>query len=287
MVSTELARSHQKRKNKERLKKLIFYVVLTGLAVIMLIPFAWMLSSSFKMNRNVFTYPMAWIPDPFVTENYVKIWNEIPLLQFVKNTVKLTVIITVFQVLTSSFAAYAFAKLNFPGKDILFLSYVITIAIPWQTYMIPQFIIFRNLGLVDTHWALIILQSFTAFGVFLVRQFYLGIPNELNEAARIDGLSEYGIYLRIMLPLSKPVLASLTIFSFVNVWNDFMGPLIYIHSTDLKTIQLGLRSFISEYSSEYSLIMAGAVIALIPVVIVFLSMQHYFVEGVATSGLKG
>lgn len=141
--------------------------------------------------------------------------------------------------------------------------------------------------MVDTHLSLIILQSFTAFGVFLVRQFYMEIPDEICEAARIDGASEYGIYGRIMLPLSKPVIATLTIFSFTSTWNDFMGPLIYINSDKLKTIQLGLRSFISEYSSEYSLIMAGSVIALIPVILVFACLQKYFVEGIASTGLKG
>ena len=148
-------------------------------------------------------------------------------------------------------------------------------------------IIIKKMGLVNTHLALIILQSFTAFGVFLVRQFYMEIPNEICEAARIDGMSEYGIYAKIMLPLSKPVIATLTIFSFTTIWNDFMGPLIYINSQNLKTIQLGLRSFITEYSSEYSLIMAGSVVALIPVLIVFACLQKYFVEGIASTGLKG
>ena len=143
------------------------------------------------------------------------------------------------------------------------------------------------MGLVNTHLALIILQSFTAFGVFLVRQFYMEIPNEICEAARIDGMSEYGIYAKIMLPLSKPVIATLTIFSFTTIWNDFMGPLIYINSQNLKTIQLGLRSFVTEYSSEYSLIMAGSVVALIPVLIVFACLQKYFVEGITAGGIKG
>lgn len=253
----------------------------------MLIPFAWMLTSSFKMNKDVFTYPVVWWPKEFITSNYVRIWEEIPLLRYFFNTSKLTVLITILQLLTSTFAAYAFAKMKFPGKDFLFLSYICTIAMPWQSYMIPQFIIIKKMGLVNTHLALIILQSFTAFGVFLVRQFYMEIPNEICEAARIDGMSEYGIYAKIMLPLSKPVIATLTIFSFTTIWNDFMGPLIYINSQNLKTIQLGLRSFITEYSSEYSLIMAGSVVALIPVLIVFACLQKYFVEGIASTGLKG
>lgn len=274
-------------KLKPLLTKMLIYILLIGISIIMLIPFAWMLTSSFKMNNDVFTYPVVWWPKEFITTNYMRIWEEIPLLRYFFNTSKLTIIITFLQLLTSTFAAYAFAKMKFPGKDFLFLCYICTIAMPWQSYMIPQFIIIKKIGLVNTHLALIILQSFTAFGVFLVRQFYMEIPNEICEAARIDGMSEYGIYAKIMLPLSKPVIATLTIFSFTTIWNDFMGPLIYINSQNLKTIQLGLRSFITEYSSEYSLIMAGSVVALIPVLIVFACLQKYFVEGIASTGLKG
>ena len=244
---------NMKIKLRPLLAKVLIYILLIGISLIMLIPFAWMLTSSFKMNKDVFTYPVVWWPKEFITSNYVRIWEEIPLLRYFFNTSKLTVLITILQLLTSTFAAYAFAKMKFPGKDFLFLSYICTIAMPWQSYMIPQFIIIKKMGLVNTHLALIILQSFTAFGVFLVRQFYMEIPNEICEAARIDGMSEYGIYAKIMLPLSKPVIATLTIFSFTTIWNDFMGPLIYINSQNLKTIQLGLRSFITEYSSEYSL----------------------------------
>ena len=278
---------NMKIKLRPLLAKVLIYILLIGISLIMLIPFAWMLTSSFKMNKDVFTYPVVWWPKEFITSNYVSIWEEIPLLRYFFNTSKLTVLITILQLLTSTFAAYAFAKMKFPGKDFLFLSYICTIAMPWQSYMIPQFIIIKKMGLVNTHLALIILQSFTAFGVFLVRQFYMEIPNEICEAARIDGMSEYGIYAKIMLPLSKPVIATLTIFSFTTIWNDFMGPLIYINSQNLKTIQLGLRSFITEYSSEYSLIMAGSVVALIPVLIVFACLQKYFVEGIASTGLKG
>ena len=275
---------NMKIKLRPLLAKVLIYILLIGISLIMLIPFAWMLTSSFKMNKDVFTYPVVWWPKEFITSNYVRIWEEIPLLRYFFNTSKLTVLITILQLLTSTFAAYAFAKMKFPGKDFLFLSYICTIAMPWQSYMIPQFIIIKKMGLVNTHLALIILQSFTAFGVFLVRQFYMEIPNEICEAARIDGMSEYGIYAKIMLPLSKPVIATLTIFSFTTIWNDFMGPLIYINSQNLKTIQLGLRSFITEYSSEYSLIMAGSVV---PVLIVFACLQKYFVEGIASTGLKG
>jgi multiple sugar transport system permease protein len=153
--------------------------------------------------------------------------------------------------------------------------------------MVPQFILMRSLGLNNTHLAIICLQAFSAFGVFMMKQFYESIPDELREAAWIDGLSEYGIWLRIMLPLSKPALSTLTIITFVNTWNDFLGPMIYLTRTELKTIQIGLRMFISQYSSEYGLIMAASVVTLIPVLVIFLSLQRYFVQGVASSGLKG
>ena len=167
------------------------------------------------------------------------------------------------------------------------MAYIATIAMPWQVYMVPQFIMMRGFGLNDKLLAMICLQAFSAFGVFLMRQFYMGIPDSLCEAARIDGMSEYGIYAKIMLPLSKPAISTLTIFTFVNTWNDYLGPLIYLKSPEKKTIQLGLKMFIGQYSSEYGLIMAGSVLSLIPVIIVFLCLQKYFVEGVANTGVKG
>ena len=212
---------------------------------------------------------------------------ELPLALFIYNTSKLTIIVTLLQLLTSSFAAYAFAKLHFPYKNTLFLGYIATIAMPWQVYMVPQFLLMREFGLNNTHLALICLQAFTAFGVFLMRQFYMSIPTELCEAARIDGMNEYQIWAKIMLPLSKPALSTLTIFTFVTTWNDFLGPMIYLTKTELKTIQIGLRMFISQYSAEYGLIMAASVVALVPVLVVFLALQRFFVEGVASSGLKG
>lgn len=196
-------------------------------------------------------------------------------------------VVTLLQLLTSSFAAYAFAKLHFRGRNLLFLGYIATIAMPWQVYMVPQFLMMSGMGLNDKLLAMICLQAFSAFGVFLMKQFYDGIPDDLCEAARIDGLSEYGIWWKIMLPLSKPSLATLTIFTFVNTWNDFLGPLLYLHTESKKTLQLGLRMFIGQYSAEYGLIMAASVVALIPVLVVFIALQKYFVQGIASSGLKG
>jgi multiple sugar transport system permease protein len=263
------------------------YVLLFVIVLFMLVPYVWMLSASLKLNKDVFSFPVQWIPELPRWQNYVDIWNKIPLGLFIYNTAKLSIIVTVLQLLTSSFAAYAFSKLRFRGRHVLFLGYIATIAIPWQAYMVPQFIMMRSLGLNNTHLAIILLQAFSAFGVFLMRQFYQGIPDELCEAARIDGLSEYGIWARIMLPLSKPALSTLTIFTFVSTWNDFLGPMIYLTKTPLKTIQIGLRMFISQYSAEYGLIMAASVVSIIPVLIVFLGLQKYFVQGIASSGVKG
>ncbi|MGX7059833.1 carbohydrate ABC transporter permease [Vagococcus humatus] len=246
-----------------------------------------MLSASVKSSNQVFTVPIQWIPKEFHFENFINIWKKVPLTMFFKNTIFLSVVITLIQLLTSSFAAYGFSKAQFKGRDVLFLAYIGTIAVPWQVYMIPQFIMMKGLGLTDNLWALILMQAFNCFGVFLMRQYYMSIPDELCESARIDGLSEWGIYWKIILPLTKPAIASLTIITFVNTWNDYMGPFIYLNSTENKTIQLGLRMFVSQFDAEYSLIMAASVVSIIPVAVVFLSMQKYFVEGIATSGMKG
>lgn len=272
---------------KTRTSQVVLYVVLIALAFLMLVPFAWMLSASLKPDKDVFIFPIQWIPKNPRWQNYAEIWRRIPLATFVLNTTKLTLIVTFLQLLTSSFAAYAFAKLNFKGKNVLFLAYIATIAVPWQVYMVPQFMMMRAMGLADTHLAIICLQAFSAFGVFMMKQFYEGIPDELCEAARIDGMTEYRIWFKIMIPLSKPALSTLTIFTFVNTWNDFLGPLIYLNTEKKKTLQLGLRMFIGQFGADYGLIMAGSVISLIPVVIVFLSLQKYFVEGVAATGVKG
>jgi multiple sugar transport system permease protein len=288
-MSNKSLQSKNGSKNKSALvQKGWIYFILLIITAFMIVPFLWMISASIKSNREVFLMdPFVWIPKIPKWDNYVRIWTKIPLLKFVENTVILTLVVTFFQLLTSSFAAYSFAKLEFKNKNTLFLAYIATIAMPWQVYMVPQFIMMRSMGLNDKLLAMICLQAFSAFGVFMMKQFYEGIPNDLCEAARIDGMNEYGIYARIMLPLSRPALATLTIFTFVNTWNDYLGPLIYLKTETKKTIQLGLRMFIGQYSAEYGLIMAGSVVSLIPVILVFICLQKYFVEGVASTGLKG
>ena len=286
-MAVSAVKDHASQKRRNAIMRFFIYFFLIVITAFMLLPFLWMLSSSFKENKDVFGFPIHWIPENPRWQNYVDIWTEIPLLTFIKNTAKITIVVTLLQLFTSSFAAYAFAKMQFKGKNVLFLGYIATIAVPWQAYMVPQFMMMSSWGLNNTHLAIMCLQAFSAFGVFLMKQFYEGVPSELCEAARIDGLTEYGIWWHIMLPLSLPALSTLTIFTFVNTWNDFLGPLIYLTRTELKTIQIGLRMFISQYSAEYGLIMAASVVVLIPVLIVFLSLQKYFVQGVASSGIKG
>jgi multiple sugar transport system permease protein len=267
--------------------RVVGYVVLGIAAVGVMLPFFWMVLSSLKTNNTIFTVPIQWIPKTFQWHNYVLIWQKSDMTTWLTNTMILSLAVTALQVFTGSFAAYGFSKVRFRGRDALFLVYVGTIAVPWQAYMIPQFILMSKLHLSNTLWSIIALQAFGAFGVFLMRQYYETIPEELSEAARVDGLSEYGIYRRIMLPLSTPALASLMLLTFVNTWNDYLGPLIYLRSPELWTVQLGLQSFISQYNAEYALIMTGSALSVLPIAIIFLLGQRHFVEGIATSGLKG
>ncbi|SHE26724.1 carbohydrate ABC transporter permease [Actinomyces glycerinitolerans] len=265
----------------------IQYVFLLALSAFVLLPFVWMLLSSFKKNNEIFTSPITWFPEEWQWHNYVDIWAKSDMTTWLGNTVLLAVVVTFLQVFTGSFAAYGFSRIRFPGRDFLFIVYIGTISVPWQAYMIPQFKMLSSVGLSDTRLSIILLQAFGAFGVFLMKQFYDSIPEELSEAARIDGLSEYKIYYKIMLPLSVPSIASLAIITFTNTWNDYMGPLIYLRSPDLWTIQLGLKTFIGQYNADYAAIMTGSVLSVLPIAIVFVFGQRYFVQGIATTGMKG
>lgn len=271
-----------------RVGRILGYLVLIAAAVGILLPFFWMVSSALKEPNEVFSVPIRWLPEVPQFDNFADIWFKSGMLTWLKNTLILSVVVTFLQLLTGSFAAYGFARMRFPGRDWLFLVYVATIAVPWQSYMIPQFILLSNMKVSNTLWAIILLQAFGAFGVFLMKQFYETIPEELSEAARIDGLSEYAIWRRIMLPLSVPALASLGLLTFVNTWNDYLGPLIYLRDPSLWTVQLGLKSFVSNlFDTNYALLFAGLTISVIPIAIIFILGQKYFVEGIATSGLKG
>mgnify|MGYP002235911039 FL=1 len=263
------------------------YVLMIGVAAFVLLPFVWMVLASLKPNNEVFLVPVKWFPSVWHWDNYIKIWTDSNMLTWLGNTVFFAICVTFLQVFTGSFAAYGFSKIRFRGRNVLFLIYIATMAVPWQAYMIPQYKMLSAVHLTDTRWSIILLQAFGAFGVFMMKQFYDTIPEELSEAARLDGLSEFGIYLRIMLPLSGPSIAALGIITFTNTWNDFMGPLMYLRSPELWTIQLGLKTFISQNSANYAMIMTGSVISVIPILIVFLIGQKQFIEGIATSGMKG
>jgi multiple sugar transport system permease protein len=277
----------QGRTNGGVVRKAAAYAALTVVTALVLVPFAWMLSSALKRDNEVLTIPIEWIPRELRWSNFADIWDRVPMLTYLGNSAFLALTITLLQVLSGSFAAYGFAKVRFPGRDALFVAYIATIAVPWQAYMVPQYIMMQKADLTDTYWSIILIQAFGAFGVFLMRQYYLSIPDDLCEAARIDGLSEYGIYRRVILPLSKPALASLALLTFVNTWNDYMGPFIYLTSNELWTVQLGLRSFVGQYDAEYAMIMTSAVLSVLPIVVIFLLGQRYFIRGIATSGLKG
>jgi multiple sugar transport system permease protein len=267
--------------------RVLGYLALLVASAAVLLPFYWMVVSSLKTNNEVYTLPVRWLPESPQWRNYIDIWTRSDMTTWLGNTVLLSVVVTLLQVFTGSFAAYGFSKIRFPGRDLMFLTYIGTLAVPWQSYMIPQFVLLSKMHLSNTLWAIIAIQAFGAIGVFLMKQFYESIPDELVDAARIDGMNEYGIYRRIILPLSTPALASLALLTLVNTWNDFLGPLLYLRSSNLWTIQLGLRTFISQYNSEYALIMTGSVLSVLPIVVVFLFGQRYFVQGVATTGLKG
>jgi len=269
------------------LRHLILYTLLAAGSFVMLFPFAWMLSSSFKPDADIFTFPIQWIPSNLFPQNYLRIWRSMHYSHLLANTTFLAVTITSLQVLTSTLAGYAFAKIQFPENRVIFLCYLATLMVPFQVIMIPQFVTIRLMHLMNTHWAIILIQAFSPFGVFMMRQFFLNIPMELSEAARIDGLSDFGIYHRIIMPLSKPAIASLTIFTSVAVWNDFLTPLIYLNSTAKWTIQLGLRNLFAEYTADYGGVMAAAVLSILPILLVFIFLQRYFIEGIAMSGIKG
>ncbi|MEW9671158.1 carbohydrate ABC transporter permease [Ammoniphilus sp. 3BR4] len=268
--------------------KIALTVILLGLALTMVLPFIWMLSTSFKKPLEVFAYPIQWIPSSFEWENYKEVWfGSQPFWKYYWNSIKVTGLTVIGTVFISSAAAYGFARIQFKGRDAVFFIYLATLMVPEQVTLIPRFILFNYLGIYNTHWALILPGVFTAFGTFLLRQFYLTIPNELSEAARMEGANHFQIWTRIILPLSKPTLVSLIILSFTWNWNEFVNPLVFLNNPELFTVPLGLTSFIDEMGTEYTLMMAAAVSSILPVIILFITCQRWFIEGVISSGVKG
>ena len=269
----------------------VAWVLLLGVGSLWVMPFLWMVFSSFKRLDEIYMFPPTLFPEAWRWQNYIEAWTALPFAIFLKNSVIVTVSVTLGQLLTCSLAGYAFGRLRFPGRDTIFLGYLATMMVPFPVTMIPIFIIMRNLALVDTLQGLILPGLFSAWGTFLMRQFMLTLPKELEEAAKIDGSSIFGIYWRIIAPLSTPVFATLGVFTFLGHWNAFLWPLIMISSIEKKTLPLGLAMFRSQMSAAiempWHLIMASATFSIIPVLVLFVALQKYYVRGIALSGLKG
>jgi multiple sugar transport system permease protein len=277
------------RTRADRTRWLIITIVMWSLALLFLMPFAWMVVSSLKRDIDVFRLPIRWIPDPLSWRSYERIWNgPHPFPRFVANSLIVAGARVAGELFTASLAAYAFARMRFKGRDALFLVYVSTLIIPYQMLLVPRFILYRQLHIFDTLWALILPGIFTVFGTFLLRQFFLSIPEELSDAARLDGASEFQIYRQIILPLAKPALASLAILAFVWSWNDYETPLVMLTTESRFTIPLGLTRYMDEAGGfSPSLIMAGAVSSVVPVLVIFLILQRQFIAALARSGMKG
>lgn len=275
-------------KKRTPVESVLVYGLVAAGGLIMIVPFLWMISTSLKTTVQSMAFPPEWWPRPFVWENYTRIYEYMPFFTFLFNSVKITFFVLVGQLFTCSLAGYAFAKLRFPGRHLLFLVLLSTIMIPSQVTLIPVFAIMKFLGWINTHYALIVPAFFgTVFGSFLLRQFFMTLPNDLEDAARIDGCSPFGIYWRIMLPLAKPSLATLAIFTFMTSWNDFMRPLIYLSDYKKMTLPVGLALLSSHEDIRIPLIMAGAVLSLLPILIAYILGQKYFVRGIALTGMKG
>lgn len=272
-------------------KKYIFYplifVILVLVAITMLFPFVWMVIGSLKPKAELFAVPMKLLPSTWMWKNYMAVFQKIPFFLFYANTAKIAVLSTIGQVVTCSLSAYAFAKLQFKGRDLLFMLYLGTMMIPYQVTMIPQYELMNNFGLLNSHTALILLHCFSPFGVFLLRQFFVSIPDSLIEAARIDGAGDLRILGQIVLPLSKSALATLVTLKFLDSWNEFTGPLIFLNEKTKYTLQIGIRAFQQENGTEYTLILAATTLSLIPIVLIYIFAQKYFIEGIAATGVKG
>lgn len=267
-------------------KKIIRTISMLVILLVIAFPFLWLIISSFKHEKDIISFPPRIFADSYTLDNYIKVWTTIPLLDYIKNTVIFaggTVITSVF---FDSLAGYAFARMRFKGKSVLFYFVLLTMMIPFQVFMIPLFIEVNLLGMLDTYAGLIIPRMTTAFGIFMMRSFFITLPDSLEEAARIDGLSEFNIFLKIMLPLSKPTLLSLGIFTLMNSWNDLLYPLILTSSSKMRILPAGLALFTGQNISFYGPVMAGTVISMLPLLVVYIFAQKYFVQGTAMSGMK-
>ncbi|MFD2614398.1 carbohydrate ABC transporter permease [Paenibacillus gansuensis] len=287
-METVVQNSIHRKAAGERLRKLMAYCFLMAGSLIMAVPFFWMFSTSLKEEGAVFDMPPKWIPEHFAWSNYSTVLGEADLFHGFLNTMAIVIPTTVMGLFTSSLAAYAFARLQFPARGPLFLLLLATMMIPGVVTMIPTFILFKQVGWLDSWLPLMIPGMFgSAAAVFFLRQFFMTIPSELEDAAKMDGMNPFQIFMKIMIPLSKPAWIAQGIFGFLGGYNDFLNPLIYINSPEKFTLQLVLASFQGFYSAQWTYIMAGSVLALIPTVILFFFAQRYFVEGIAMTGMKG
>ena len=276
---------------RRALQRVGLFILLSLGAVTMAAPFFWMISTSLKEAGQVFAeakvWWQEWLPSTFIWQNYLKVWEVVPFARFYLNSVLVSICITAGQVVTSAMAAYAFARLNFPGRDRLFFGYLATMMIPGAVTMIPVFILLRYLGWIDTYKALILPGIFSAYGTFMLRQFFLTLPKDLEDAAKIDGCSYRRIFWHIILPLSKPALATLTTFTFMGSWMNLMWPLIVVNTHTKYTLPVGLAYFQGVHGTDWTLLMAASMMMILPILIVFLFNQRFFVEGIKLTGIEG
>jgi multiple sugar transport system permease protein len=283
-----LTPAQQHRRIQRVARQVAAHAVLILLTALFALPFIWLLSTSLKPPQQLFRLPPEWIPEPFMWSNYERATTFIPFFLYLRNTLSITLFNVVATLLSCSLVAYGFARISWPGRNFLFIVLVATLMIPYPVTLIPQFLIFRDLGWIGTAnpltWPTL---TGNAFFIFLLRQFYLTIPQELSSAARIDGASEFQIYLRIILPLARPALAAVALFTFMNNWNDFLGPLIYLSTQDKYTIALGLSTFKGLYNTQWQFLMAASTVMIVPIIVLFFLTQRYFVQGIVTTGTKG
>jgi len=298
MVSTAMRRTGGRqrwgsnrgvRTRSTQVRWIIISIVMWAVALLFLMPFVWMVVSSLKRDIDVFRLPIRWIPDPLSWASYEKIWTgPHPITRFMGNSLIVAAARVVGEVTTASLAAYAFARMEFRGRNAIFVLYLATMIIPAQMLLVPRFILYRQLHIYDTLWALILPGIFTVFGTFLLRQFFITIPKDLTDAAKLDGASEFQCYWQIVMPLARPAIASLVILAFVWSWNDYETPLVMLTTESRFTIPLGLTRYMDEGGGfSPSLIMAGAVSSILPVLLVFLVLQKQFIAALARSGMKG
>ena len=276
-------------KKNERAAAIVRTIVVSLIAVLFVVPLVWMVLSSLKTAPEVFARPFHWLPARVQWQNYATVWmnEEASMLRAFANTLYIALFSIVGQMLISSLAAYSFAKINFKGKQIVFMLFLSSMMVPSQLTIIPRFMLFKTIGLYNNLWAIILPAFFGATSIFMLRQFYMGLPNDLIEAAKIDGAGHLRIFLRIMLPLTKAALMSLIILTFISSWNEYMAPLIFLVKKELYTVSQNIQWYMLDEFKEHNLTMAAANSAIVPVVILFIVGQKYFVEGIATSGVKG